>query len=269
MSLLGGMKKEVSSFALIGSGRVASQIAPALCVGGMRCQGVYSPTLAHAEALSKRLGCPAISGLEELIKLSVDVTIVAVKDDVISDVVAQFPSDYPATVLHTSGGTPIEVLAAVPHYGVLYPMQTFSPERALVASEIPIFYESSDEESEDTILAITKALGSRTALYLNSSDRAKLHIASVFACNFVNHLYAEADEIMHSIGLDFSVLLPLVRETLDKASEFPPHMVQTGPAIREDHKTIERHLSCLQGSSKELYEVLTKAIISKKKVRDL
>lgn len=141
-------------------------------------------------------------------------------------------------------------------------MQTFSENRVLVISEIPIFPEANTRECQEMISKITKALGSKQVHYLSSEERVKLHLASVFACNFVNHLYSISDEVLHSIGLDFQLLGPLVKETLNKALSASPKEVQTGPAIRHDYRTIDRHLTLLQGQSREIYEVMTKSIMN-------
>ena len=228
--------------------------------GGMQCLAVYSPTRTNAEALANRLGSKAME-LPELIATEVDFVLLSIKDDAIAEVAKTFSSDYPAVVLHTSGGTSIDALAPIKHRGVLYPMQTFSPDRPLQIPEIPIFPEAVDELTLNVIHQITEALGSKQVHPLTSEERVKLHLASVFACNFVNHLYAQADEVMKSIGLDFPLLAPLVEETLAKAITNAPHTVQTGPAVRKDQKTIDRHLALLEGDARRIYEVMTHSII--------
>lgn len=255
------MRSERSKkFGIIGSGRVASHLTPAMVAGGMECVGVYSRTLGHADTLAMQLGCKAMT-LPELVTSEVDFVLISIKDDAIPEVAKAFPTDYPAVVLHSSGGTAIDALAPIPHRGVLYPMQTFSPNRPLNISDIPIFPEASDDIVLGIIHDITDALGSKEVYPLTSEQRVRLHLASVFACNFVNHLYAQADKLMKGIGLDFKVLAPLVEETLGKAKEAEPQTVQTGPAVRKDYKTIERHLSLLQGDARKIYEVITHSII--------
>lgn len=256
------MRSENFNFALVGSGRVASHLAEALVKGGVTCSALYSPTKSHATALAQKIGADTVDSIGQLANLPVDFVLIAVKDDAIGEVASHFPSDYNGVVLHTSGGTSIDALSPVKHRGVLYPMQTFSENRELVISEIPIFPEANTQKCQEVISRITNALGSRQVHYLSSEERVKLHLASVFACNFVNHLYSISDEVLHDIGLDFQLLGPLVKETLNKALSASPKEVQTGPAIRHDYRTIDRHLALLQGQSREIYEVLTKSIIN-------
>lgn len=256
------MRSESFNFALVGSGRVATHLAEALVKGGVTCSALYSPTKSHATALAQKIGAEKVVSIDQLATLPVDFVLIAVKDDAIGEVAGHFPSDYSGVVLHTSGGTSIDALSPIKHRGVLYPMQTFSENRELVISEIPIFPEANTRECQEVISKITKALGSKQVHYLSSEERVKLHLASVFACNFVNHLYSISDEVLHSIGLDFHLLGPLVKETLNKALSASPKEVQTGPAIRHDYRTIDRHLALLQGRSREIYEVLTKSIMN-------
>lgn len=257
-----GMKKESFNFALVGSGRVASHLADALVKGGVTCSALYSPTKSHATALAQKIGADTVDSIGQLVALPVDFVLIAVKDDAIGEVASHFPSDYNGVVLHTSGGTSLDALSPIRHRGVLYPMQTFSENRELVISEIPIFPEANTQKCQEVISRITNALGSRQVHYLSSEERVKLHLASVFACNFVNHLYSISDEVLHDIELDFQLLGPLVKETLNKALSASPKEVQTGPAIRHDYRTIDRHLALLQGQSREIYEVLTKSIMN-------
>lgn len=256
------MKKENFNFALVGSGRVASHLAEALVKGGVTCLALYSPTKSHATALAQKIGAETVESIDQLATLPVDFVLIAVKDDAIGEVASHFPSDYNGVVLHTSGGTSIDALSSIRHRGVLYPMQTFSENRELLISEIPMFPEANTRECQEVIGKITNALCSRQVHYLSSEERVKLHLASVFACNFVNHLYSISDEVLHDIGLDFQLLGPLVKETLDKALSASPKEVQTGPAIRHDYRTIDRHLALLQGQSREIYKVLTKSIMN-------
>lgn len=249
-------------FAMIGSGRVAHHLAPALVRSGMECVVVYSPTLSHAEELAEQVQSMAVDNLSSITKADVDFVLLSIKDDALSDVIQAFPSDYSQPLFHTSGSTPIEVLDRVKHYGVLYPMQTFSKDRVIKIEEVPFFIETNDEVSEKLLLEITKQIGAADVHPLSSDNRGRLHLASVFACNFTNHLYAISDQVLREIGLDFGILQPLLEETLNKALSYPPKDVQTGPALRGDKKTMDRHISLLENHPdyQELYKILSESI---------
>ena len=91
-----------------------------------------------------------------------------------------------------------------------------------------------------------------------------LHVAAVFACNFTNHLFGLAQELLEEKGLDYELLKPLIEETLSKIEMNDPVSVQTGPAIREDQATIQAHLELLKHNPalSELYTKLSQSIVN-------
>lgn len=254
------------TFALIGSGRVASHLAPALVSNGATCVGVWSRTLANAEVLANRLGSEVCKSIEELTTTPADMVIISVSDDAIGAVTAHIPSDSASLIVHTSGSTPMEVLSAFRHHGVLYPMQTFSKEREIEMQSVPLFLEANGEKELELLERVARNhVGANKITHLSSNDRALLHLASVFACNFVNHMYASAEAVMQLANLDFSLLQPLMEETFQKALRHSPSAVQTGPAVRGDQKTIARHLALLaeHPDLSKLYKSVSDAITQK------
>jgi predicted short-subunit dehydrogenase-like oxidoreductase (DUF2520 family) len=192
-----------------------------------------------------------------------DVYVVAVKDAVLADVVRQLCKGRAARVfLHTAGSMPMQVfdgLAA--HYGVFYPMQTFSKERALDFSRIPIFLEGSDPVALGVARTLAESV-SRQVVELSSEGRRRLHLAAVFACNFANHCYELASEVLQEQGLPFSVMQALVDETAAKVSELSPRQAQTGPAVRYDQNVMEAQLSLLADRplAQQIYRLMSKSI---------
>jgi predicted short-subunit dehydrogenase-like oxidoreductase (DUF2520 family) len=89
-----------------------------------------------------------------------------------------------------------------------------------------------------------------------------MHIAGVFACNFTNHMYALAEEILHAHKISFSVLFPLIRETSEKVKLNSPKSMQTGPVVRNDQITINKHIELLQNAPdlKKMYLIVSESI---------
>ncbi len=252
------------TFAVVGSGNVASHLATALCRSGAECVAVFSRTLDHAELLSTRLGTVATSDLLEFFGLvaSVDVVFLAVADNAIPLVVESVPSDFSPVVLSTSGSTPISVLGSIPHHGVLYPMQTFSKGREVMMAEVPFFVEYGDEHVAKVVQEVARRLGTKSVSELSSENRMRMHMSAVFGCNFVNHMYALAEKCLEGTGVPFSALAPLLEETLRKALGDSPVRVQTGPAVRNDTQTLERHMQLLENQPqlRRLYKILSDSI---------
>lgn len=195
-----------------------------------------------------------------------DVILISVKDDAIAEVARHLESMLPegsnAIVAHTSGSKSMDVLGFMRHpVGVFYPLQTFSKDVPLDYAEIPFFIEGSNPDVA-TALKELAGLVSGHVHEADSSVRRTLHIASVLACNFTNHLWALADDVLRRNGLDFSMLHPLVKETCRKAMENNPGDVQTGPARRGDSGIVSAHLEALADMPgiHDIYEILSNSI---------
>ena len=167
-----------------------------------------------------------------------------------------------ALMVHTAGSIPMNVWEGhVPHYGVFYPMQTFSKQREVDFKEIPFFIEASSAEDAAFLKAIASTLSNRV-YDADSEQRKSLHLAAVFTCNFTNHMYALAAELLKKYNLPFDVMLPLIDETARKVHELEPKTAQTGPAIRYDENVIGNHLRMLADdpAMQRLYELLSRSI---------
>lgn len=189
-----------------------------------------------------------------------DLYIIAVSDDAIPEVSAQLNFTN-KLVVHTSGSSGMDVLNHKNRKGVFYPLQTFSKTKAVDFKEIPLCLES--ENDADYLLMETVAKAISDKVYrIDSKQRQSLHVAAVFSCNFVNHLYQMGDEICRENNIPFEILFPLIRETADKIKTLAPKAAQTGPAIRGDQKTIDRHLAFLKDNPERttIYTLLTESI---------
>jgi predicted short-subunit dehydrogenase-like oxidoreductase (DUF2520 family) len=201
----------------------------------------------------------------EGLRKDADIILISVSDSAIREVADKLSTTEMghAIVAHTSGSTSITALTDMGRkVGVFYPMQTFSKDVTLDYTKIPFFIEGVDEDTESQLVELAKEI-SRSVERCDSAKRRKLHIASVFCCNFTNHLWSVADKYLTSNGLQFSAMLPLLEETLRKVEKAHPADVQTGPAARRDMVTIESHLQALEEYPKmrDLYKTLTESII--------
>jgi len=189
-----------------------------------------------------------------------DLYLLAVSDQAIPKVAAALPEE--AFVVHTAGGVALDVLNQN-RAGVFYPLQTFSEGRNMDFSKLPIGLESKDASDLPLLEKLVQALGAR-AFHMNSKQREQLHLAAVLVNNFTNHLFAEAAALCVQNDLPFELLKPLIQETVDKLENLSPKDAQTGPAVRHDQQTIEKHLTLIQEHSlQEIYKVVTSAIQKK------
>ncbi|MCB0454545.1 MAG: DUF2520 domain-containing protein [Aequorivita sp.] len=191
-----------------------------------------------------------------------DIYIIGIPDDAISSF-SESLSFQSRLVVHTSGGVAMNVLSSKNRRGVFYPLQTFSKQRKVDFKNIPICIEAENSKDLELLQSLGKLI-SGNVVEISSEKRAKLHLAAVFVNNFVNHLYEIGSDILKGENLPFELLKPLIAETASKIESLSPEEAQTGPAKRNDKKTIEKHLHLLANSThKKLYELFTEQLNQK------
>jgi len=245
---------------LLGSGNVATHLAKALKAVDEEILQVYSPNLNHAKELAEEVNANAIDDLNK-IQPDADLYILSIKDDAIESVAASLKV-VKGLVVHTSGTTDVKALSKhVQHAGVFYPLQTFSKNKAVSFEHIPLCIEAEDEIQLEILRRLAGKL-SNQVYELDGERRKVLHLAAVFACNFPNHLYALANQILKKNDLNFEIIRPLIAETADKVMFNLPENVQTGPAVREDESTLNKHLSMLNDMPElqKIYQTLSNSI---------
>ena len=203
-----------------------------------------------------------ILSMDQLNSDSFDIIILSVPDGSVKEVSDQLESS-DAIVLHTSGSRSITDLTKHPKHGVMYPLQTFSKTKDIDFTAFPVFVEGSDEGAKDIFTFVGSF--SNDVRLLTSTNRAKLHLAAVFACNFSNHIFHLSEKLLVELGMIFEDFQPLVEETLQKAIELNPSKSQTGPAMRDDDETINTHLEMLKDERlRNIYQVITESIRNNK-----
>lgn len=249
---------------LIGAGNMGYHLGKQLydCQAGL--VQVYSRTRQKARFLSEATGnTPFTTELEELTP-DANLYIFAIKDDAISEVAEKLYLLGTAgkLIVHTSGVTPTEVFAPwFSRYGSFYPFQSFSIERPADYSKVPLCYFANTEKDKALLRQLGQQLQCRT-FEVDDVKRAILHVNGVFVNNFTNYLYQISWEIMEKESLPFDLVRPLILETAQKVMDNPPLNMQTGPAIRGDKISIQRHLQYLEQwpGLEKIYEVLTNGI---------
>jgi len=241
---------------IIGSGNVAQHLIKAF-LQSAHIQLVQA-VARHPEHLSHLLPADKITSSFIDIKQA-DIYIISVTDSAIAQVSAQLPFTG-RLVVHTSGSTGIEVLDSKNRRGVFYPLQTFSKNKDLDFSTVPLCLESEDVSDYTTLYTLATAL-SRSVYSISSEQRRALHVAAVFVNNFTNHMYFQGNKICNEHYIPFEILQPLIQETAAKITSLAPVQAQTGPAIRHDQQTLNRHLEFITDSNQiAIYTLLTQSI---------
>lgn len=253
---------EDTPIVFIGAGNLATNLAKALYRKGFRIEQVYSRTQESASTLAELVEAAYTTRLDEVLT-DAKLYIVSLKDSALTELLPLIAAGKGnALLVHTAGSLPMSIWQDYAgRYGVFYPMQTFSKSREVDFREIPFFIEASREEDALLLKAIASTLSQRV-YDADSEQRKSLHLAAVFTCNFTNHMYALAAELLNKYHLPFDVMLPLIDETARKVHELEPHAAQTGPAIRYDTNVINDHLAMLADDSEmqQLYEQISQSI---------
>jgi len=257
------MKKVV----LIGAGNVNWHLGHALLKKKYEVIQVYSRTRKSARQLASSLGCKSTTQLVKINK-EADIILIAVTDDALFDVAERIRhlESKDRLFIHTSGSTSLQVLEQYfSKCGIFWPPQSIRKEIKLNIKKTP-FVVVANEDSLTMMKTFANSL-TKQVHCMSETQKSHLHLAAVFANNFTTHLLSLAYQECEDQNVDFQLLHPIIQETFERVSDQDPALLQTGPAIRGDHKTIKRHLKLLVGNKelKKIYSLLSKSINPKLK----
>ena len=266
---------------LIGSGNVATWIAQRLQDNSrFPITQVYSRKLEHAQMLAEPLNAQAIDDIRQL-NPDNKIFIFALADKAYDEILPKLPFRLSSAFL-TSGTVSCQCLKDyADHYGVIYPLQTFTKTQDMRTLEVPLCLEYHDSQ-EPTLPSVESKSSQEPTLpsvgniqmhslarelspkcyEVSEEQRARMHVAAVFACNFSNAMYNIAYKLLEEKGLPFEILLPVLRQTVRKVGEMTPAEAQTGPAVRRDYNVMQAQLESLEDERlRELYKFMSELIM--------
>jgi len=245
---------------IIGSGNAAAVLGRKFKAAGHNILQVVSRNASAASELAYEWDTVS-TNYQSPISKDADVYLIAISDGAIDAVVEdlRLPGK---VVAHTAASVSMEALKKVTdHYGVFYPLQSLRKDMKTLP-DVPIFFDGSDTLAKKTLEKLAYSISKEKISEASDEGRMKLHVAAVFVSNFTNHLYVLAEEYCRKEGIDFQQLLPLIEETAERIKEVSPGQAQTGPALRHDVETIQKHLALLEKypKLKNIYQLLTESI---------
>lgn len=250
---------------IIGSGNVAEYLASTFYHHEIQVVEICSRNRASGTELAEQVQATFV---EDATNLSdeVDAIIIAVSDSQIAPL-ASMLRQKKCIIAHTAGSIEMNVLSSIEAHGVFYPLQTFTRNIKPTYKDFPFYIEASDADTKEKLKNLAEQI-SPNVYEANSANRKTLHLAAVFANNFVNHLLSISKDIVEHDQLNFSHLVPLIHETVYKAHLLSPDQAQTGPARRGDTQSIMKHQKTLQAifpQHLDVYSSLTQSILKKYK----
>lgn len=240
---------------IIGSGNVAYHLAKAFTQNNIEVSQIFGRNEVELNKISEELNIPYST--KEL--ADADLYLISVSDSAVEQVSDLIKTEK-ALVAHTSGSLPIETLNGDYRKASFYPLQTFSKTKNLDYSKIPFFIEAENQIDEKSLFELASLISDN----VETSDYEKrkyIHLTAVFACNFVNHLFARAKEISDSQDLDFNYFIPLIDETVEKIHYLEPKSAQTGPAVRGDERVLKLHEVLITNEEhRKIYNTMNESI---------
>jgi predicted short-subunit dehydrogenase-like oxidoreductase (DUF2520 family) len=244
---------------IIGAGNVATHLSKALVKTGNNVKQIYSRTEESARKLAAELGTSHITNLKFLDN-EADLYVFSVSDNALPELAKEI-NIADKNAVHTAGSVPLSVFEGAKNYGVFYPLQTFSKSREIDFKEVPLCIEANNKSFNEVLTKLAGQI-SENVWQIDSIQRKQLHLSAVFACNFVNHMYALSKKLVNDKNIDFEILHPLIKETALKALAMDPKSAQTGPALRNDTESLKKHIELLSSypEIQELYVMISDSI---------
>ncbi len=253
---------ECYNISFAGAGRVAGALCTKMYQSGFRIRQIVSRNESNGRRLSD--SCNAQWSPHLIYPASTEIIIVAVPDHTLGSVLSNIKCGEETLVVHTAGSLGLDLFPVLmKRTGVFYPLQTFSKEREIEFTNLPFFIEASDNNIRGILKKLAETIGGKV-LFSDTEHRKMLHLAAVFVNNFTNHMLTTGMTIAARADYSFELLKPLLKETINKAMDEGPEKSQTGPAVRNDMNTLEKHLELLSFSSElqNMYRDITRSIIN-------
>jgi predicted short-subunit dehydrogenase-like oxidoreductase (DUF2520 family) len=218
-----------ASLAIVGRGRLGTALAAALSTAGY---DVLGPLGRGADAT----GAGAV--------------LLCVPDQEIAAAAAAIAPEIP--VGHCSGATGLEPLS--PHEAFsIHPLMTvtatgaeFAGAGAAIDGSTPRALKLADE--------LARRLG-MVPVRIAPEDRVLYHAAATVASNFLVTLEATAERLATAVGVERSLLVPLVRATVENWAELGGGRALTGPVARGDEATVAAQRAAIEDRAPELQEL--------------
>lgn len=242
------------SFAIVGCGKVGLNLVKFLSKAGYPVSGVASRSIESAKKAGEIAGTDNVSTEAHTITKDADVVFITTPDDVI-ETACQNISDKGGfsgknIVLHCSGSLPSTLLVSAQKAGAktgsMHPLQSFAttdnennPFDGIIAAV------EGEEEAVEAGLVIAEDLGSR-GFRIQTDSKMMYHASAVVASNCLVTLVDFAYNLLGVAGIGkedaYDVLGPLVEGTLANIKRVGTTDALTGPVVRGDVNTVEKHI---------------------------
>ncbi|HEX9971476.1 MAG TPA: DUF2520 domain-containing protein [bacterium] len=277
------MTQKGYSVAIIGCGRLGSALAIAMYHKKYRITELIDRSLASAKKLAGLVNADAYSDKIHDLKTA-EIVVIAVPDDAIVPIVSELATWLDETndikfIYHTSGALTSDVFDPLRKYQIagasVHPIQTFpGSDDDWKRFENCYFGIEGDRRAVELVQSIIKKLGSKSVM-IPKEYKSHYHLACTIASNFMVALMAPVTALFQKVTCSeqqvFEILFPLLTTTLANLKNNGLESALSGPIIRGDTGTIERHLKILSEELPpyvSLYQFMAKILLEFNTVKE-
>ena len=257
-------KRRESTVAIVGPGRLGQAMGRLLLKAGVAVEFVAARQLTRARRAVQFIGGGKALTLKDRQLSSARVILMTTSDAAIGPVarkLASYSKDWSGRiVLHTCGSLPASILepfrkrgAAV---GSLHPYQTV-PNPSAGGRNLPgcFWAVGGDRQAAAVARRWVKAFGGRS-FTIAPEAKALYHLSAFLVCPTMVTLMDCSERLLREAGVPKNVIRPMlgmfVSETVSNFVEFGGRKSLTGPALRGDWATLQRHIAELQRFAPEV-----------------
>ncbi|HEX4419983.1 MAG TPA: DUF2520 domain-containing protein [Kofleriaceae bacterium] len=261
---------------IVGAGPVATALAGALRLGGVPVLGLWARRAAPARAAGSAAGVAAFSSAPPDILLETEVVILAVRDQVITEVAQMLLGtgliNKRHVLLHCAGAASAQellgpVAGQVAGIGTMHPLSAIADGKAAMrALKGTVFGVEGDDIGRATAGKLVAAM-TGVVLALDSAQMAAYHAAAALASNYIVATMDAAAAVLAGAGVApdkaAQALIPLAEGALRNIAARGTTGGLTGPVRRGDLATVTRHLEAIHDRPElvEIYRALARRAV--------
>ena len=240
--------------AIIGAGKLAYSLTPALKKSGYDVKCVISKKLSSSKLLAKKLSIPHNSNSLNKIPDDVNVFFLTVPDgeikstaNALSGIKKNFSN---SLCIHFSGVENISALKSLEKKGCatgsLHIIRPFPSKNIVDIRNSPASIETESRQAKTFLLQLCRKLKLKPH-FISSDEKVFHHIAAVHSSNFlVGNMFNAFSLISTKSKYPKSILRKTSQSALDNVFKLSPAKALSGPIDRGDFHTIKKHLDALE-----------------------
>ena len=235
---------------VIGAGKLAYSLTPALIKSGFDVKAVISSKLNSARSLAKKYSIPTYSTSLDKIPDKIDSYFITVPDGEIkkvADQLSKLKRDFADNFcVHFSGVENVSALSSLKKKGCIvgsiHIIRPFPSKDFVEIKNSPASIEARDKQAKVFLNKLCKKLKLR-AYPISSDEKVFQHLAAVHSSNFLVGNLFNAFSLMDSkSNLPKDILRKTTLSALNNVFELSPVKALSGPVDRGDVYAIKKHI---------------------------